>query len=391
MREKIVTKGSDPFQKKNGPFSKDKKARWITSAWFSKTLPDGRKQNRSWIAYSPKTEAAYFIPCILFSNTPANSESLFKMKQGFKKWKDSSPVVSHEQTSWHRQAFAEWKEMEMHLRGEETIKEKLVQEIETEWSKGRHILTALLACIKFLAKRNLAFHGSSDKVDDDKGEGNFLALVKHIAEFEPIPKIYLKKSGDGGRATYRSDWTQNKFITLLADEVRQDLVRAIEEGKYFGLMCDSTPDISCRDQHALVILHMTGGEVKDSFPGFLKWSEKPHSQLFLESWMLWRNLDWSSRTAGQSHSTTQVWWWVQGRCEWDSQCCPAPQFENCAPHFTFGPLVSAYIQDGIFKMCTLSRFWPLLPVFDPFPAISWRRAWVGAKTGVQTRLRELNE
>jgi len=42
-------------------------------------------------------------------------------------------------------------------------------------------------------------------VDDVKGEGNFLALVKLIAEFEPIPKVYLKKSGDGGRATYRSD------------------------------------------------------------------------------------------------------------------------------------------------------------------------------------------
>jgi len=56
-----------------------------------------------------------------------------------------------------------------------------------------------------LAKRNLAFHGSSDNADDDKGQGNFLALVKLIAEFEPILKVYVKKSGGGGRATYRSD------------------------------------------------------------------------------------------------------------------------------------------------------------------------------------------
>jgi len=132
MREKIVKKGSDHFQNKNGPFTKDKKGRWMTSALFSQNLPDGRKQNRSWIAYSPKTEAAYCIPCILFSKTPVNSVSLFEMKQGFRKWKDSSPFVSHEQTSWHRLAFAECKEMEMHLREGETIKEKLVQEIETE-------------------------------------------------------------------------------------------------------------------------------------------------------------------------------------------------------------------------------------------------------------------
>jgi len=92
-----------------------------------------------------------------------------KDKQALKKWKDSSTVVSHEQTSWHLQAFPEWKGIEMRLREGETIKEKLVQEVEIERSKGRHILTALLACIKFLTKRNLAFQGSSDRGDEDKG------------------------------------------------------------------------------------------------------------------------------------------------------------------------------------------------------------------------------
>jgi len=54
---------------------------------------------------------------------------------------------------------------------------------------------------------------------------------------------------------------------------------------------------------------------------------------------------------------------------------PGPPFEICAPHFTFGPLVAAYIQYNIFKM------WPPLLVFGPsfwflapFAAIFWRRA-----------------
>ena len=173
----------------------------------------------------------------------------------------------------------------MRLSEGETNKQKLVQEIETERSKGRHILTALLTCIKFLAKRNLVFQGSSDWVDDHKGQGNFLGCVKLIAEFDPILKVHLKKSGGRESATYLSDRTQNKFIALLADEVRQNLVRAIEEGKYFGLVCDSTPYISHRDQHALVIRHVTVGDVTQSYSDFFKWTEKPHSQLCLESWM----------------------------------------------------------------------------------------------------------
>jgi len=165
--------------------------------------------------------------------------------------------------------------MEMRLCEGDTVKEKLVQETENKRSNGRHILTALLACIKFLAKRNLAFQGSSDRVDDYTAQGNFLSLVKLIAEFDPILKVHLKKFGGKGSATNLSNITQNKFIALLADEVCQNLVRAVEEGKYFGFMWDSTPDISHRDQHALVTRHVTRGEVKESFLGFFEWMEKP--------------------------------------------------------------------------------------------------------------------
>jgi len=49
----------------------------------------------------------------------------------------------------------------------------------------------------------------------------------------------------------------------------------------------------------------------------------------------------------------------QGRRQRGGQWCPAHPFEICAPHFTFGPLVAAYIQYSILKM------WPPLLVFGP--------------------------
>jgi len=42
--------------------------------------------------------------------------------------------------------------------------------------------------------------------------------------------------------------------------------------------------------------------------------------------------------------------YLQGRRQRGGQWFPAPPFEICAPHFTFGPLVAAYIQYSIFKM-----------------------------------------
>ena len=57
------------------------------------------------------------------------------------------------------------------------------------------------------------------------------------------------------------------------------------------------------------------------------------------------------------------------------QLFPAPPFEHCAPHFTFGPLGAAYIQYSILKMCPPFRF--LAPPSGSWPlpaAKSWRRA-----------------
>jgi len=42
---------------------------------------------------------------------------------------------------------------------------------------------------------------------------------------------------------------------------------------------------------------------------------------------------------------------------------PDPPFEICAPYFTFGPLVAAYIQYSIYG--PPSGFWPFFLVFGP--------------------------
>ena len=65
--------------------------------------------------------------------------------------------------------------------------------------------------------------------------------------------------------------------------------------------------------------------------------------------------------------------YMQGRRQWGGQWCPAPHLKFVPPHFTFGPLVAAYIQYSILKMCPpTSGFW------SPPAAKSWWRAWVHA-------------
>ena len=59
---------------------------------------------------------------------------------------------------------------------------------------------------------------------------------------------------------------QNELITLLATAVRGKILNEIREAKYFGILFDSTPDISYTEQLSEVIryvrLDYEAGQVK---------------------------------------------------------------------------------------------------------------------------------
>lgn len=203
VRDAIVFTGAENFQNSKGPFVTGSKGRKMTEAWFYRKLADGKGEvvKRTWLLYSLFKETAYCFCCILFSHTPQNAISKFELPEGFNgggKWKDSTPIAVHESTTWHRKAFLAWKEAEEHLREEKGIDKEFVRHVNAEREKGRQILLQIIPCIRFLASRNLAFQGNTDYIGavetaDRKREGNFMALIRFIADFVPVLKEHLNK------------------------------------------------------------------------------------------------------------------------------------------------------------------------------------------------------
>ncbi|GBP00532.1 Fanconi anemia group J protein homolog [Eumeta japonica] len=72
--------------------------------------------------------------------------------------------------------------------------------------------------------------------------------------------------------SYLSKDIQNEFISILGKEVKNNILDEIKKAIYFGILFDSTPDISHVDQMSYVIryVHIEGDdvEVKESFLGF---------------------------------------------------------------------------------------------------------------------------
>ncbi|XP_068225623.1 52 kDa repressor of the inhibitor of the protein kinase-like [Palaemon carinicauda] len=102
-----------------------------------------------------------------------------------------------------------------------------------------------------------------------------MALVRFVAEFDPVLKDHSERSKEGakGRATYLSLLIQNEFIAVVGNSVREKLVGDVKESKYYGVMYDSTPDISQQDQHSLVVRYLTVKQgiisVKETFLGYM--------------------------------------------------------------------------------------------------------------------------
>lgn len=110
----------------------------------------------------------------------------------------------------------------------------------------------------FLAKQNLAFRGHRERVQSKEQEqdhtcggkvpheGNFLELLKLLSKYDGILAQHLATAPKN--ASYLSPQIQNEYINCLAGNVRAKIVSEIKEAHYFGIILDSTIDVSHVDQ-----------------------------------------------------------------------------------------------------------------------------------------------
>lgn len=161
----------------------------------------------------------------------------------------------------------------MRLKSHTAIDDAALQLMNTEKQKWKNLLSRLLDITLFLSKQNLAFRGH-DETKGSSNKGNFLELVKLLSQYDAVLKehiLYLEQE-KSPKVTYLSPEIQNEFINVLANHVKCQLVNEIKSAKYFGIMFDSTPDVSHVDQMSEVIRYVKINnrkvEVKEVFLGF---------------------------------------------------------------------------------------------------------------------------
>ncbi|XP_039027667.1 zinc finger MYM-type protein 1-like [Hibiscus syriacus] len=170
---------------------------------------------------------------------------------GLNYWKHHSErLEQHENSIEHMANMNIWSELRVRLKTNQTLDKDLQQGISKEKERWRQVLIRIVCVVKCLAKNNLAFQGSSEKIYDENN-----------------------------------------------DSIRTSILKIIQKAKYLSVILDCTPDGSHQEQMTLIVrcINMSNNKVKieEYFLEFLKVDDTSGLGLFNELVNTLQSLKWN--------------------------------------------------------------------------------------------------
>lgn len=275
VRNIWIRKGPEFFQNKHCDFSETStsfpdssgktKTRYLTKNVFTRKLKNGESLDRKWLLYSPTKKSVYCYCCRLFNTTIGNNLS---SPNGYKDWKHiSNLLMEHENSLQHRQSMMNYV-TRMKITGR--IDSELLSQYNTEISYWKNVLRRIVAVVKFLASRGLAFRGDNE-ILGSQNNGNYLGCLELISEFDPFLADHIQNCGNRGKGSvsYLSANICNEFINLMGQRVLKTIVNELKSAKYYSISVDSTPDLSHVDQLTFIVRYVKDGQPIERFLQFL--------------------------------------------------------------------------------------------------------------------------
>jgi hypothetical protein len=264
-----IDKGPSTCQNSNGSFDKSSRhflnrTRFCTKGLFHGKKINGDSYTREWLLYSPNSGSVYCFVCKLFKTSKSSLAS-----DGFNDWRNPHVIGDHENSHEHRSALLIY----LTRRKGSGVVSNLEEQIQKEQEYWRHVLERVVAVIRTLAERGLAFRGDTEEFGSPNN-GNYLGSLELVAEFDPFLARHIGEYGNKGRGkpSYLSKTICDEIIHLMARKVRQFVLDELAVAGYFSISVDSTPDNSHVDQLTVIVRYVSpsSGQPVERFLNFIK-------------------------------------------------------------------------------------------------------------------------
>ena len=258
VRRAYIAKGPCQPNLINFPCTKfGEKQRRFNRAWYL--------QYANWLEYSEKKDAAFCLCCYLFKpNIGDQGGGDYFVGEGFRNWKKKEKFDSH--VGGHNSAHCQaWNKFEALRNQKQHIEHAFMK--QTDQTRREYLvrLNASIDCVRFLLQQGLAFRGD-DESDNSRNQGNFLELLKFIAQHnDDINSVTLKNAPENLKLTAPS--IQKDIVNAIAVETINIIMKDIGDA-FFSILVDESRDISIKEQMAIVLRYVNkNGCVIERFVG----------------------------------------------------------------------------------------------------------------------------
>ena len=150
---------------------------------------------------------------------------------------------------------------------ERTIPVLLDQEKGKQIANNRHILTCIIAAILYCGRQCIALRGDCESTIGHGNPGNFLAMLKIMAEHDPVLKQHMYTPAMKN-ATYVSPRSQSDIIDVIGRGViQQALLQEINGATFFTIMSDEVTTFN-KEELALVVRFVDNNDnIREEFLG----------------------------------------------------------------------------------------------------------------------------
>ncbi|KAJ9560496.1 hypothetical protein OSB04_005656 [Centaurea solstitialis] len=219
--------------------------------------------NKYWLEYSIKEDAAFCLCCYLFkSNIPNQGGSDNFVKSGFKAWNRKARLDLHKAGNPHN---IDVQKCQILMNQRQSIASAFEKQTTSQEHEYRIRLNASIDCVRFLLRQGLAFRGHSEN-EDSHNKGNFLELLQWLADrCDVVDRVVLKNAPRNAQmkcGDIQKDIVQacsETIINVIMEDLGNDL---------FAILVDESRDVSCKEQMALVLRFINKkGEVVERFIG----------------------------------------------------------------------------------------------------------------------------